>query len=82
MELLKNRYLRARLFGLAIVVSIAIIVELIVFFVFIDRPVLQVKILGMISLGLIGFLLHTSYQIWDWFNNPYRQNDITNGQLE
>jgi hypothetical protein len=76
MELLKNKYIRSRLWALAIVTVIAIVVELVVYLLLIDRPILQVKALGMISLALIGYLLHTSYKIWYWLNNPFHQNGL------
>jgi hypothetical protein len=76
MELHNTKYLRARLFALAIVISLAFILEWIAYSLFQDRPVLQVKAMGMISLGLIAYLVHTSYHIWNWYNSPFQQEDL------
>lgn len=76
MELHKTKYLRARLFAIAIVITLAFLLEWIVFSLFHDRPVIQVKAMGMISLGLIAYLVHTSYSIWNRYNSPFQQEDL------
>lgn len=75
--MLHNKKIQTQLIKLMIVFVIGAISEYLVISLLNTTPYAMIKVQGAIGLGMIGYLVYSSYIIWSLLNEPSNQNDVS-----
>jgi intracellular septation protein A len=74
--ILKNKNIRRILIRILIAFAIVAIVEYLVINLLSSKPVIMLKVQGIIGVSIIAFLIHSCYKIWVIYNldHPISEN--------